>query len=181
LLLRALNEEWQVEACRTAAPRLTLRETAPGRLVVAGPIDDVARWRTALKRWLAQRAAESFSAWVDEEARAHGFRRAILSIRWQRARWGSCSRRAGTKTPVLSLNAGLLFLPRHLARYVILHELCHTERMDHSPAFWRKLERVEPRAAALREELRAAWHFVPSWLEPTHGPPGGVDNDGPRA
>jgi predicted metal-dependent hydrolase len=38
--------------------------------------------------------------------------------------------------------------------------------MDHSPAFWRRLEAIEPAARSLREELRAAWRYVPSWLEP---------------
>ena len=43
----------------------------------------------------------------------------------------SCSTR-GT----ISLNYKLLFLPRPLVRYVLLHELCHTRQSNHAVAFW---------------------------------------------
>jgi hypothetical protein len=132
---------------------------------VSGPIGEAARWRSILKRWLADRARAALEPWVEREASAHRLRHGPVTIRWQKTRWGSCSRRAGTAKPALSLNAGLLFLPPHLVRYVLLHELCHTTRMDHSPAFWKRLERIEPAAEALRSELRSAWRFVPSWLE----------------
>ena len=90
----------------------------------------------------------------------------VSTVRWQKTRWGSCSRRVGAPEPHLSLNAGLLFLPPHLVRYVILHELCHASRMDHSPEFWRRLESIEPAAQTLRSELRSAWRFVPAWTAP---------------
>ena len=35
------------------------------------------------------------------------------------------------------LNTALALLPARLQRYVIVHELAHTRRADHSPAYWR--------------------------------------------
>jgi len=163
--LLAVGETWGIDAMSTDARRMLLREHAGHRLAVSGPIGEAARWRSALKRWLADKARAELEPWVEREASTHRLRHGPVTIRWQKTRWGSCSRRAGTAKPALSLNAGLLFLPPHLVRYVILHELCHTTRMDHSPAFWRRLERIEPAAGPLRRELRSAWRFVPSWLE----------------
>jgi hypothetical protein len=163
--LPAVGETWGIDAMSTDACRMSLREHAGHRLAVSGPIAEAARWRSILKRWLADKARAELAPWVEREASAHRLRHGPVTIRWQKTRWGSCSRRAGTAKPALSLNAGLLFLPPHLVRYVILHELCHTTRMDHSPAFWKRLERIEPAAGSLRTELRSAWRFVPSWLE----------------
>lgn len=170
--LMAVEETWSVDATPTDGRRLMLREAPGRRLSLSGPIDE-AKWRPALRRWLATRARSSLVPWVEELAARHRLRHGPITIRWQRTRWGSCSRRPGAGgTPAsLSLNAGLLFLPPHLVRYVILHELCHTTRMDHSPAFWRRLEQVEPSTQALREELRTAWHYVPAWIETSRPTP----------
>ncbi len=45
-------------------------------------------------------------------------------------------------------------LPPALADYVILHELCHMRRMDHSQAFHALLERVCPGHRELERTLR---------------------------
>ena len=66
----------------------------------------------------------------------------------------------------MSLNQTLLFLPPRLVRYVLLHELCHTLRHDHSPAFWAELRRREPMCEELRREARAAGQYVPAWARP---------------
>jgi predicted metal-dependent hydrolase len=166
--IRSLGETWQVDVVPGGA-RLVVREWGSSRLRISGPVGDPERWRAALKRWMARKASCHLAEWVEREARVHRFRCGSVSIRWQKSRWGSCSRRnssSGCSTSqILSLNAGLLFLPPHLVRYVILHELCHTERMDHSPVFWKRLESIEPASRALRDEIRSAWHYVPSWCE----------------
>ncbi len=176
--LQAIGETCTIETLPRDAGRVSARELDGRRILLSGPLDDAERWRAALKRWLVRKARRHLAAWVEREAGVHRLRHGSVSIRWQKSRWGSCSRRGGRRAgrarppagPSLSLNAGLLFLPPHLARYVILHELCHTERMDHSPTFWARLERIEPQARALREELRSAWRYVPSWVEAEAAP-----------
>jgi predicted metal-dependent hydrolase len=166
--IRSVDETWRLDVVPGGA-RLEVRESDGLRLCISGPVGNPERWRTALRLWMARRARSHLVEWAEREALEHHLRHGPVSIRWQKTRWGSCSRRNSASgrsaPPRLSLNAGLLFLPPHLVRYVILHELCHTERMDHSPAFWKRLEGMEPAARELRDELRSAWRYVPSWCE----------------
>jgi predicted metal-dependent hydrolase len=62
-----------------------------------------------------------------------------VSVRGQRSRWGSCSRR-GT----VSLNWRLVQTPLFVRDYVVLHELMHLRQMNHSARFWREVAGVCP-------------------------------------
>lgn len=78
-----------------------------------------------------------------------------IFIRNQKTRWGSCSRRGN-----LSFNYRILFLPPHLADYVIVHELCHLREMNHSRAFWALVAKEIPDYAACRKALRHFGHAL---------------------
>ena len=58
-------------------------------------------------------------------------------VKHLRRRWGSCSR-AGR----LNFNLRLAMAPVDELEYIVVHELCHLVRLDHSPAFWRTVELV---------------------------------------
>ena len=61
------------------------------------------------------------------------------SVRFATTQWGSCAPRGR-----IMLNTALAFLPPRLQRYVIVHELAHTRRADHSAAYWREVEAMLP-------------------------------------
>jgi len=72
------------------------------------------------------------------------------AFRCQKTKWGSCSSQNN-----LSLNINIVFLPRHLQDYLLLHELAHVQIKNHSPAFWQTLDRLCGRSAkALARELK---------------------------
>ena len=114
-----------------------------------------------LREWLREEARKWLGGMLAELATQYGFSFASLSIRFQRSRWGSCSARGG-----ISLNACLLFLPEPLVRHILLHELCHTRQLNHSPRFWKELFNVDPDALAHDKALRRAWKHVPLWALP---------------
>lgn len=71
------------------------------------------------------------------------------SVRFAITQWGSCAPRGR-----IMLNSALALLPPRLQRYVIIHELAHTRRADHSAAYWREVEAMLPNYAADYRDLQ---------------------------
>jgi predicted metal-dependent hydrolase len=83
-------------------------------------------------------------------ANKHGFTYKSVQIRKSKTRWGSCSSKKA-----INLSLYLMLLPKHLREYVLLHELCHTVHMNHSPIFWNLLDYcTNGKAKELRKELK---------------------------
>lgn len=72
-----------------------------------------------------------------------------VSIRNQKTRWGSCSRKKN-----LNFNYKIVLLPQHLADYIIVHELCHLCELNHSKDFWNLVAKTVPNHRELRGALR---------------------------
>lgn len=73
-----------------------------------------------------------------------------VAIRNQRRCWGSCSAKGN-----LNFNYKILFLPPHLADYIIVHELCHLTHLHHGKEFWDLVGEQLPNYQELLLELRA--------------------------
>ena len=99
----------------------------------------VADLRPAIQKHLRKLAAQELPARVGELAALHGIEATRVSVRNQKTRWGSCSRR-GT----ISLNWRLIQTPVFVQDYIILHELAHRRHLNHSDRFWQEVERLCP-------------------------------------
>lgn len=78
-----------------------------------------------------------------------------LSIKDNVSNWGSCSSRKN-----INLNYKVIFLPRDLARYIVVHELCHIIHMNHSPNFWNLVEKFIPNYKLLKKILRNKYRNI---------------------
>ncbi len=88
----------------------------------------------AIERWYRRSARDEVRARLDRACELSGLRYSSLTIRGQRTRWASCSR-----TGAMSFNWRLLLAPAAVLEYVVWHEVCHLQVMDHSPRFWKLL------------------------------------------
>ena len=74
---------------------------------------------------------------------------ARISIRNQRTRWGSCSRKGN-----LNFNYRIIHLPEKYLDYVVVHEICHLKEFNHSKRFWDLVAEAIPEYKKIRKEIR---------------------------
>jgi predicted metal-dependent hydrolase len=115
-----------------------------GRLLV--PAEDAL---PALERFYRRAARTEVGRRLDAASAIAGRPYRDVHIRSQRTRWASCSPEGR-----MSFNWRLLLAPERVLDYVIWHEVCHLEVLDHSARFWKLLERRWPSYRAEREWLR---------------------------
>jgi predicted metal-dependent hydrolase len=102
------------------------------------------------ERALRDRAKGELPRRLLELSAQHGLTVSRVTIRNQRWRWGSCSRRGH-----ICLNWRLVEMPEPVRDYVLIHELMHLKRMDHSPAFWKLVAAACPAYKEARAWLRS--------------------------
>lgn len=107
--------------------------------------------------WFRHRAGEVLRARLDTISRQLRWIKEPppMRLQWMRVQWGSCSPQGR-----ITLHPALVQAPRECIDYVVLHELCHLANHDHSPKFYRLLDRhmpgwreVKSRLDAMAEEL----------------------------
>ena len=115
--------------------------TDPARFVLKGSKAEYKEYKEAARALVMDRLAH-FAPLVGVT-----FNR--VSIRNTSRRWGSCS---GKKN--LNFHYKIVFLPSHLADYLIVHELSHVKEMNHSEHFWNAVRSIIPSADADAAHLR---------------------------
>jgi predicted metal-dependent hydrolase len=159
LALALPGKSWTVEYSQSS--RSSVTDSGDGVLRVRTPQDTDAQIGRALLRWLSREAEGHLRGRLEAVAAETGLDYTRLILRRQRTRWGSCSR-SGT----VSLNVCLAFQRPNVVRYLMIHELCHRRHMNHSAAYWRLVESIEPDWRALDKELLKGWRNVPGWVFP---------------
>jgi len=105
--------------------------------------------RGAIGRALQKEASVLLPQRLKQLAGQHGFKYSDVRVRKLTSRWGSCSSQR-----VISLSYLLIQLPWPLIDYVLVHELVHTENMNHGPDFWAAFLAAMPDAKDRRKEIR---------------------------
>lgn len=105
-----------------------------------------------LVAWLKENAKRIFTEAVERKAKEMGVSYASVSVSTAKSRWGSCSR-----DDKLCFSFRLLYAPKDVVEYVVVHELAHTRQKNHSPLFWAEVKKYVP-----------DWKQKRAWLK-THG------------
>lgn len=123
-----------------------------GQLIVGGMEAHVSG---RIKRYLKQRMktyctqkTREFARMLTIEHRLH-----TITIRETSSRWGSCSSSGN-----ISLCWRLIFAPKEVLDYVILHEVAHLIEMNHSAAFWQIVATIDPDYVRHKKWLRLNGH-----------------------
>jgi predicted metal-dependent hydrolase len=108
-----------------------------------------AQVRDAAQGWLQSEAQRIFGERIARFADriAPGFAGWRLSS--ARSQWGSC-----THDGRVRLNWRLVHFALPVIDYVIAHELAHLQELNHSPRFWRAVERLLPGFEAARDQIK---------------------------
>jgi len=105
-------------------------------LIISGRIEMVpARVRRFLKGLLVEESL-SYIKQISQELKVMVKK---LTIKNMTSRWGSCSTSGN-----ISLSWHLVFAPREVLHYVLVHELCHLLEHNHGKRFWTLVEGLCP-------------------------------------
>lgn len=108
-----------------------------------------------LKKVLRKEAQSYLPRRVHYLADLHGFTVETVRFNNAKTRWGSCTSKLS-----INLNIALMQLPFELIDYVIVHELCHTRHLNHSPAFWNLVASYCPDYKLLRKQLQSYSPYI---------------------
>lgn len=117
-----------------------------GELCVPGAPDRVG---ARVQGFLKQIARERLVAASDRYAARAGLTYTRITLRDTRSRWGSCS-----SAGALMYSWRLVMAPATVLEYVAAHEVAHLAEMNHSPAFWAKVEQIHGPYREQRNWLR---------------------------
>lgn len=107
------------------------------------------RTKEKLVSFLKKQAKLCLTTYTDDWAKRMGVRYKRLSITGAKRRWGSCS-----FDNSLHFSFRLLYTPKAIAEYVVVHELVHVKHKNHSPQFWAEVEKYQPDYKEKRKWLK---------------------------
>lgn len=137
-----LAKEFIQKKCDWVLKKVKYYQTE-GKPLIPGPSkEDFANYK-GLALNIIEKKIERFNAF-------YGFEVKKVTVRNQKARWGSCSRRGH-----LSFCYRIIYLPENMSDYVIVHELCHLAEFNHGKNFWKLVSRCVPDYADIRKKVRA--------------------------
>lgn len=130
---------------------LTVRRTDAERIAITyrnGFIVDLPHWAgddtdhlvaSELKHWLKQRARRDVKEIAADYGKRFGLVPRSIRVADFANGWGSC----GPEGNIL-IDWHLIFAPRKVLEYVVVHELAHLRHRSHGPEFWKYLRTFAP-------------------------------------
>lgn len=111
-------------------------------------VTDLRKQKQHLQEWYREQTGKIIAERLPALATKLGLRYNKVSIKSQKSRWASCSKKGN-----LNFNLLLAAAPLEVIDYVIIHELTHLIQLDHSPKFWQLVRDADPEYKKHREWL----------------------------
>ncbi len=105
--------------------------------------------RERLVKWLKENAKRIFTTVTEQSATRMETSYKRLTVTSAKTRWGSCS-----YDNAIRFSFRLLYAPRDVIEYVVVHELAHTKHKNHSKLFWAEVEKYVPDWKTKRKWLK---------------------------
>jgi hypothetical protein len=112
-----------------------------------------------LVKFYRKLANEYFLKEVTKVAESIGVKFNNISIKDTSSRWGSCSSKKN-----LNFSFRLMFAPKKVFEYIVVHEVCHLKEMNHSKRFWHLVESVMPDYRIYDVWLKENGHLLKYYL-----------------
>ncbi|AFU59903.1 protein of unknown function DUF45 [Candidatus Nitrososphaera gargensis Ga9.2] len=107
--------------------------------VITFHVTDRRKYKEEMQEWYKEQTGKIISERLPALAARLNLQYNKVSIKSQRSRWASCSKKGN-----LNFNLLLAAAPREVIDYVIIHELMHLIEMDHSIRFWQLVKEADP-------------------------------------
>ena len=111
------------------------------------PPAKITKQEYALLKKQAQELAEKKVKHFNEK---YNFSFKRITIKNQKTRWGSCSSKGN-----LNFNYKIALLPEELVDYIVVHELCRLQQMNHAKKFWQLVAQTIPEYQKHHKTLRS--------------------------
>ncbi len=105
--------------------------------------------QSKLVYWYKSQSNKVLNERVDLYSRMLDVQAQNMRIRTLKRAWANCSRHG-----VLTFSWRLIMAPLHIIDYVVVHELAHRIHHNHSPRFWRQVEKIIPDYKVCKKWLR---------------------------
>lgn len=110
---------------------------------------------SALRLWLRKRLRQDVADLVRRHGEPNGLTPRDVRVKDQKHVWGSCG-----IDRVVNLNWQLVFAPRTVLEYAVVHELCHLRHRTHDRSFWGLVGTILPDWEARKAWLDQNEHFL---------------------
>lgn len=116
--------------------------------VITFHVADRRRHKQEMQEWYREQTGRIIAERLPALAGRLGLKYNRVSVKSQRSRWASCSKKGN-----LNFNLLLAAAPPEVIDYVIIHELMHLIELDHSSLFWQLVKEADPEYKRHKEWL----------------------------
>lgn len=110
---------------------------------------------TELRLWMKARLRRDLTVMARPLEALHGLKPKAIRIKDQKHFWGSCGR-----DKIVNLNWRLVFAPKQVLHYALVHEMAHLRERNHDDGFWSLVRSMMPEYLAQKEWLERNEHLL---------------------